>query len=80
MSQEEIFQKVNEILNAKKGFQPDTVSMDSTFEELDMDSLDSVELISDLEDHFNVSIPNQELLAIKTVREAVVSLEKLLKA
>jgi acyl carrier protein len=54
--------------------------MDSTFEELDMDSLDSVELISDLEDHYNVSIPNQELLAIKTVREAVVSLEKLLNA
>jgi acyl carrier protein len=80
MSQEEIFQKVNEIITTKKGFQPDTISMDSSFEELDMDSLDSVELISDLEDHFNVSIPNQELLAIKTVREAVVSLEKLLNA
>ncbi|MFN7686278.1 MAG: acyl carrier protein [Sphingobacteriales bacterium] len=80
MTQEEIFQKVNEIITAKKGFQPDTISMDSTFEELDMDSLDSVELISDLEDHYNVSIPNQELLAIKTVREAVVSLEKLLNA
>lgn len=80
MSQEEIFQKVNEIITSKKGFQPDTISMDSTFEELDMDSLDSVELISDLEDHYNVSIPNQELLAIKTVREAVVSMEKLLNA
>ena len=80
MSQEEIFQKVNEIITSKKGFQQDTISMDSTFEELDMDSLDSVELISDLEDHYNVSIPNQELLAIKTVREAVVSMEKLLNA
>jgi acyl carrier protein len=30
--------------------------MDSTFEELDIDTLDSVELISDLEDHYNVSI------------------------
>lgn len=39
MTQEEIFQKVNEIITAKKGFQPDTISMDSTFEELDMDSL-----------------------------------------
>ena len=80
MTQEEIFQKVNEIITSKKGFQQDTISMDSTFEELDMDSLDSVELISDLEDHYNVSIPNQELLAIKTVREAVVSMEKLLNA
>jgi acyl carrier protein len=42
-----------------------------------MDSLDSVELISELEDHFKVSIPNQELLQIKTVKEAVDSLSKL---
>jgi acyl carrier protein len=42
-----------------------------------MDSLDSVELISELEDHFKVSIPNQELLQIKTVKEAVDGLTKL---
>lgn len=77
MTQEEVFQKVSEIIAAKKGVQAAAITMDSTFEELDMDSLDSVELISDLEEHYNVSIPNQELLAIKTVREAVVSLEKL---
>jgi acyl carrier protein len=77
MTQDEVFQKVSEIIAAKKGVQAASITMDSSFEELDMDSLDSVELISDLEEHYNVSIPNQELLAIKTVREAVVSLEKL---
>ena len=77
MTQEEVFQKVSEIIASKKGVSAASITMESSFEELDMDSLDSVELISDLEEHYNVSIPNQELLAIKTVREAVESLEKL---
>lgn len=80
MTQADIFQKVSEIIANKKGVQPSTITMENTFEELDMDSLDSVELISDLEDHYNVSIPNQELLAIKTVKEAVESLEKLVNS
>jgi acyl carrier protein len=39
-----------------------------------------VELISELEDNYQVSIPNQELLKIKTVKEAVESLEKLVNS
>jgi acyl carrier protein len=74
---QEIYQKVRELIGEKKGLQPDEVFMTNSFEELDMDSLDSVELISELEDHFKVSIPNQELLKIKTVKEAVESLDKL---
>jgi acyl carrier protein len=74
---QEIYQKVRELIGEKKGLKPDEVFMTNSFEELDMDSLDSVELISELEDHFKVSIPNQELLKIKTVKEAVESLEKL---
>lgn len=80
MTQEEIFQKVSEIIANKKGVQPSSIKLESSFEELDMDSLDSVELISDLEEVYNVSIPNQELLAIKTVKEAVESLTKLVNS
>ena len=74
---QEIYQKVRELIGEKKGLKPEDIFMTNSFEELDMDSLDSVELISELEDHFKVSIPNQELLKIKTVKEAVESLEKL---
>jgi acyl carrier protein len=77
MTQEEIFRKVSEVIAARKGVQPSAIQLSSSFEELNMDSLDSVELISDLEEFYNVSIPNQELLAIKTVNEAVNSLGKL---
>ena len=80
MTQEDIFVKVSEIIAQKKGVQPSAIPITASFEDLDMDSLDSVELIAELEDHYNVSIPNQELLAIKTIREAVASLEKLINS
>ena len=77
---QEIYQKVRELIAEKKGMKPEDVFMSNSFEELDMDSLDSVELISELEDHFKVSIPNQELLKIKNVKEAVESLDKLVNS
>jgi acyl carrier protein len=77
---QEIYLKVRELIGEKKGLKADDIFMTNSFEELDMDSLDSVELISELEDYFKVSIPNQELLKIKTVKEAVESLDKLVNS
>lgn len=74
---EEIFEKVRALIAERKGIQPEEVNLTDSFEDLNMDSLDSVELISELEDLFQVNIPNQELLQIKTVKEAVESLAKL---
>ena len=47
----------------------ETVSIDSTFEELKIDSLDGINLIFALESEFNVDIPDEEARAIKTVRQ-----------
>jgi acyl carrier protein len=74
---QDVFEKVRELIAEKKGINSTEVNITDSFEDLNMDSLDSVELISELEDHFKVSIPNQELLQIKTVKEAVDSLAKL---
>ena len=75
---EEIFAKIVELLAQTKGVDPATITMDMTFDQLGMDSLDSLALVSDLEEAYNVTIPNQEVLKIKTVRQAVESLEKVL--
>jgi acyl carrier protein len=47
----------------------ETVSIDSTFEELKIDSLDGINLIFALESEFNVDIPDEDARAIKTVRQ-----------
>ncbi len=55
---------------------PDQLSLDSSFEELAIDSLDGISIVADLEYTFNIVIPNDEAYRISTVREAVESLQK----
>lgn len=66
-----VFEKIARLLSTKKGVNKELISIDSTFEELGLDSLDSIELIADMEEEFNVTIPNTELQGIKSIRNAV---------
>lgn len=74
-----VFNKVATLLSSKKGINKELITIDHSFEDLGLDSLEAVELIADLEDEFNVSIPNTELQHIKTVRQAVSGIENALK-
>jgi acyl carrier protein len=73
-----VFEKVASMVSRKKGINKELISIDSSFEELGLDSLDSIELIADMEEEFNVIIPNTELQEIKTIRNAVNGLSKAL--
>jgi acyl carrier protein len=77
---ETIFEKIAQILSSKKGVNQEDIKIESSFEELGLDSLDAVELISDLEDEFKVTIPNVELQNIKTIQQAVDGLQKAMNA
>lgn len=56
----------------------ETVSIDSTFEELKIDSLDGINLIFALESEFNVDIPDDDARTIKTVRQMAEGVAQLL--
>jgi acyl carrier protein len=71
-----IFDKIAAVISAKKGVNIELIKFESSFEELGLDSLDAVELIADLEEEFNVTIPNIDLQNIKSVKQAISSLEK----
>lgn len=71
-----VFEKIATLLSTKKGVNKELIKIDSSFEELGLDSLDSIELIADMEEEFNVTIPNTELQDIKTIRHAVDGLTK----
>lgn len=73
---EEIFNKVVELIAANNHIPPETITIDSSFEDLAMDSLDGLTLINDLENEYNITFPNVEAVKIKTVRQAVDSLSK----
>jgi len=59
---------------------PENITIDSKFEDLGIDSLDGVNILYALETEFNVSIPDEGVLGIKSVRQAVEALDKLISA
>jgi acyl carrier protein len=72
MADEELFEKIKEIIVEQLGVDPDKVTMDARFnEDLEADSLDLVELIMEFEDVFGGEISDEEAQQIKTVGQAV---------
>lgn len=72
-----IFDKIVETLVDYKGIDASAVKMESTFTELELDSLDTVELIMTFEEDFGVSIEMSE--DIKTVGDLVKVIEEMKK-
>jgi acyl carrier protein len=68
---------VASIAEAKK-IALESVRLDSTFEELRMDSLDGLDLFFRLEEAFDLTIPDDRARSLRTVRDIVEEIEKLL--
>jgi acyl carrier protein len=69
-----VFKKVAKILAEYKEIDVSTVHPESTLEALGLDSLDTVDLIMQFEDEFNVSLEMDE--KIKTVGDLVKLIEE----
>jgi len=69
---EEIQAKVVQIISEQLGKDESEISMSSNFiEDLDADSLDTVELVMALEEEFEIDIPDEAGEKITTVQSAV---------
>jgi len=69
---EEIQAKVVQIISEQLGKDESEIKMNSHFiEDLDADSLDTVELVMALEEEFEVDIPDESAEKITTVQSAV---------
>ena len=70
-----IFEKLAALLAEQFSVDVDSITMDTTFEDLNADSLDIVELTMALEEEFGVTIADEELPNMKTVGDLVKYLE-----
>ena len=71
--EEKVIQVVSEQLSVDKG----EVKRDTSFvNDLNADSLDIVELVMELEDEFDLTIPDEEAEKLNTVGEAVDYIQK----
>ncbi len=76
----EIENKVKAIIVDKLGVEESQVTMDANFQnDLNADSLDTVELIMEFEKEFGISIPDEDTEKISTVGEAVAYVEQAIK-
>ena len=75
---EDLEARVIKVIAKTQRIPPETVTIDSTFEELKIDSLDGINLIFALESEFNVDIDDEQARAIKSVRQMVQGIAKLL--
>jgi acyl carrier protein len=72
MRRDEIVEKIREITADRLGVDESDVTPEASFrEDLEADSLDLVELIMELEEQFEMEIPDEEAEKITTVEEAV---------
>ncbi|HRP63270.1 MAG TPA: acyl carrier protein [Phycisphaerales bacterium] len=72
MTEAEIEAKVVEIVAEQMGVDKAEISRETSFaNDLNADSLDTVELVMELEDEFETSIPDEDAEKIQTVGQAI---------
>jgi acyl carrier protein len=69
---DEIEEKVIEIVSEQMGVDKSEITRETSFvNDLNADSLDTVELVMELEDEFELSIPDEEAEKIQIVGQAI---------
>jgi acyl carrier protein len=75
---EELIQKIRNVIANAQRLPIEKVTIDSSFEELGIDSMDGVNILFALENEFNITIPDEAAKQIRNVREMMEGVEKLL--
>ena len=77
MSDNSIEEKVRSIIVEQLGVESDKVTADAKFiEDLDADSLDTVELVMAFEENFDIEVPDEEAEKLQSVADVVAYIEK----
>jgi acyl carrier protein len=77
---DELMQKVIKVIAATKRIPAASVTIESDFAQLGIDSMDAVEILFALENEFDVSIPDDEVRSVRDIRQMCEGVERLLLA
>jgi acyl carrier protein len=72
-----ITERVIAVIAGIKRIPAEQITIDTTFEELGLDSLDGVEIIGELEEQFGIIVPDDVARSMTGVRQVVDGLEPL---
>lgn len=68
-----IFEKVRDIIVDQLGVEADEITMETTFQDLGVDSLDLFQIVIEIEEAFDIKIENAE--SITSIKDAVEYIE-----
>ena len=63
------FEKIKAIIADKMDLDPEKITEQSSFKDLEMDSLDKVEIVMDVEDEFDITIETSE--GLETIADLI---------
>jgi len=76
---DQLTQRVLRIIAETQRKEPSQVTADSSFEELGIDSMDGVNIVFALENEFNINVPDEEVKNIRSVRDMIDGVRKLVE-
>lgn len=71
---------VIEVIAKTQHLPRESITIDKTFAELKIDSLDGMNILFAVESEFDITIPDEQAAEIKSVRQMVEGIEKLVAA
>jgi acyl carrier protein len=77
---DDIQTRIIELVAKSKNLPASDIRMDTTFDELQIDSLDKINLSFEVEEMFSIEIPDDSLNSLKTIGDVVRGVETLLAA
>ena len=76
----DVTERVISVIAKTQRIPREKITPDSTFEELGLDSLDSVNILFALEEEFNIEIPDEGVREIRSMRQMIDGVAKLVEA
>jgi acyl carrier protein len=77
---DELIQRIRTVIANTQRIPVEKVTIDSSFEELGIDSMDGVNILFALENEFNITIPDEAAKQIRNVRQMMEGVERLVAA
>ena len=77
---DELAQRVMSCIAETQRLEQEKVTIDASFEELGIDSLDGINILFALETEFGVDIPDEDAQQVRTVAQMVEGIRKLVTA
>jgi acyl carrier protein len=80
MPPQELTERVLKVIATSKRIPLEQVTITSEFQQLNIDSMDAVEILFALENEFDINIPDEEVREVRTVQQMVEGVNKLVAA